>query len=360
MKEKVKCCVCGAELVVGETAIEFDGQYLCGECHARDTVVCECCGDRIWERDSVDERLCSHCFDAHYVRCIECDAVIHENDAHYCGGNAYCDDCYDYDEDSDDDEYQFIADYSYKPNPIFYGSGQPHYGVELEIDYGGKIDNHAAQIMDTGNEGSIYIYCKSDGSLDDGFEIVSHPATLDYHLNMIRWDKIMEKARQLGYISHTAKTCGLHVHINRAALGETVEEQENTIGRIIYFFEKFWDNILCFSRRTEYQVQRWASRYGCTLENPKETMKSAKSAGLGRYVAVNLENTFTVELRIFRGTLRYGTFAATLQFVDKLCHDAINLSDEQFQTMTWSGFINSISEDKKELLEYLKIRGLEE
>ena len=49
---------------------------------------------------------------------------------------------------------------------------------------------------------------------------------------------------------------------------------------------------------------------------------------------------------------------ATLQFVDKLCHDAIELSDEQFQTMTWNDFTASVK-NMPELMEYLKIRGLE-
>jgi hypothetical protein len=164
----------------------------------------------------------------------------------------------------------------------------------------------------------------------------------------------------MGYYSHNSGTCGLHVHINRAALGESVEEQENTIARIVYFFEKFWDKILRFSRRTETQADRWASRYGCSMDNPKESLKGAKTSGLGRYTAVNLTNTFTVELRIFRGTLRYKTFMATLQFVDLLCDMAINLTDEEFQTITWKEFAQTVSDDKSELKEYLKIRGLEE
>ena len=84
------------------------------------------------------------------------------------------------------------------------------------------------------------------------------------------------------------------------------------------------DKILRFSRRTETQADRWASRYGCSMDNPKESLKGAKTSGLGRNTAVNLTNTFTVELRIFRGTLRYKTFMATLQFVDLLCEMAIN------------------------------------
>ena len=103
--------------------------------------------------------------------------------------------------------------------------------------------------MNIGNRINEHIYCKHDGSLDDGFEIVSHPATLEYHTNTIPWKKILDEALEMGYYSHNSGTCGLHVHINRAALGERVEEQENTIARIVYFFEKFWDKILRFSRR---------------------------------------------------------------------------------------------------------------
>lgn len=353
MKETTKCSVCGAEIKIGESGAEFQGEYYCNHCLAEKTVICECCNERILRDDAVEDRVCHDCYVDYYCRCQECGTLVHENDAQYIGDDPYCDSCYD------DCHHEFIEDYSYKPDPIFYGTGQRHYGIELEIDDGGETDNNARQIMDIVNYPKEHIYCKHDGSLNDGFEIVSHPCTLDYHLNEFGWDKILESARKLGYYSHTARTCGLHVHISRTALGTSIEEQENTIGRIVYFFEKFWDKILRFSRRTESQANHWASRYGSNTENPKETLKSAKSSGLGRYTAVNLENTFTVELRIFRGTLRYKTFVATLQFVDKLCNDAIKLSDEEFQTMTWSDFVNSIK-DMPELKEYLKIRGLEE
>ena len=39
-----------------------------------------------------------------------------------------------------------IHDYYYKPDPIFYGKGQPHYGIELEIDEGGEYDDNAERI----------------------------------------------------------------------------------------------------------------------------------------------------------------------------------------------------------------------
>ncbi len=351
MEEMKICKHCGTtvELSDGEY---FDGEFYCRHCLDDLTIVCENCGERVLRGESVEERICQTCYDEDYCRCDCCGHLMHNDDANYYNGYTYCDDCYS------DRHHEFIEEYDYKPTPIFYGSGQPHYGVELEIDSGGEYDSSAEDFGKIANKNNTHLYFKHDGSLEDGFEIVSHPATLDYHLHNIPWEEVMKRARELKYLSHTAQTCGLHIHINRAALGETVEEQENTIGRIVYFFEKHWDQILRFSRRTEGQANRWAARYGCSTVNPKESLKGAKDSCLGRYTAVNLANQFTIELRIFRGTLRYETFVATLQFVDKLCHDAIELSDEQFQTMTWNDFTASVK-NMPELMEYLKIRGLE-
>lgn len=57
----------------------------------------------------------------------------------------------------------------------------------------------------------------------------------------------MRKAVQMGYTSHQAGTCGLHVHVNRNAFGETEAQQDAAIARILYFFEKNWEELLKFS-----------------------------------------------------------------------------------------------------------------
>lgn len=106
------------------------------------------------------------------------------------------------------------------------------------------------------------IYIKCDGSLDDGMEIVTHPMSLDYHLEKFCWDALTARAIKLGYRSHQTSTCGLHVHVSRDGLGETYEEQEATISRILYFTEAHWNELLKFSRRTEYTMNRWAARHG--------------------------------------------------------------------------------------------------
>jgi len=357
-QEKFVCTECGEEFD-REELTAFDGALLCRSCLEDATTICRCCGVRIWRSDAIDDDLCQSCYDDDYTRCSDCGSVINYDDAYYTSGDEsdhdypYCYRCY-----HNHENHTSIHDYYYKPEPIFYGDDKLYYGVELEIDRGGEDDENADCLLDTANYCKEHMYIKHDSSIDDGFECVSHPMTLEYHKNNMPWERILRNAVSMGYRSHQAETCGLHIHINRSGLGYTYDEQECTIAKILYFYEKFWDEILRFSRRTASQAERWARRYGGGLINPSESLIRAKRSGFGRYMAVNLENTNTVEMRIFRGTLKYGTFMATLQLVDEICRAAVSLSDDMLQSMTWLDFVQRIPPEKNELLDYLKIRRL--
>lgn len=124
-------------------------------------------------------------------------------------GIPYCDECYREIQEST------IRPYNYKPEPIFYGSGDLFYGIELEIDKGGERSDYAETILNVANKDSKYIYARHDGSIDNGFEIVSHPMTLEYHTNTMNWADVMDTALLLGYRSHQTYTCGLHSTKNR-------------------------------------------------------------------------------------------------------------------------------------------------
>ena len=190
---------------------------------------------------------------------------------------------------------------------------------------------------------------------DEGFEIVSHPATLDSHMHSFPWEQMMDAAVAMGYRSHQATTCGLHVHISRDAFGQTEQAQEAAIARLLFFVEKHWNELLKFSRQTNRQLERWAARYGYK-DTPKEMMDHAKSYHYGRYTCVNLTNEDTVEIRIFRGTLKYNTLAATIQLTDRLCDVVTCLNDEELRALSWSDFIAGVTEP--ELIQYLKERRL--
>lgn len=336
--------------------IEFEGEYYCSDCIGNETVICSRCENRIWNNynsGTEDVPLCQSCYDDYYTSCTSCGRLIRTEDAYYDDyedDDPYCRECHMQRVD------RSIHDYYYKPLPIFYGDGKRYFGVELEVDNAGEDDDSADAVRGIANCRNTHIYCKHDGSLDDGFEIVTHPMTLDYHRKQMPWGSMLNELRNMGYLSHKANTCGLHIHVNRTALGDTPTEQDACIARILYFFEKHWEELLKFSRRTHRQLERWAARYGYK-EQPKELLDHAKKdANNGRYACINLQNPDTIEFRIFRGTLKLNTIIATLQLVDKVCDVAICLSDGEMKALSWTTFVSGCTEP--ELVQYLKERRL--
>ena len=359
MSEPYVCHFCGA--VLSETdAHEFDDIIMCEHCLDEHTILCDNCLERIWKSEAEgmpSYALCRYCYENNYCNCEECGRLIHNDDAVYSDDNdePYCQSCYD-------KLYSgTIKNYHYKPSPIFYG-GEDHslfMGIELEVDEGGESCYNAQQIIDIANDNSEHIYCKHDGSLDDGFEIVSHPMTLNYHQNEMNWRVVLAKAIELGYTSHNAGSCGLHIHCNRSFFGEDYDEQELAVGRIIFITERFWNELVKFSRRTQGSLNRWAAKYATISETVSETYSKAKDRDLGRYVAVNLQNYHTIEFRMFRGTLRYDTFIATLQLVDEICRLAVTMDDYDLEKLSWSEFVQQIDRaSKPELIAYLKSKRL--
>lgn len=187
--------------------------------------------------------------------------------------------------------------------------------------------------------------------------MVTHPMTLGYHETEMPWREVVEHAASLGYRSHSTGTCGLHVHVNRNAFGTTGTEQDAAIARVLYFVETHWVELLKFSRRTKTQLAQWAARYG-RKDSPKETLDRAKDS-YARYTCVNLTNYDTIEFRIFRGTLKYNTIVATLQLVNEICNVAMTREDYQMDDLSWTDFVESLSEDNTpELITYLKEKRL--
>lgn len=93
----------------------------------------------------------------------------------------------------------------------------------------------------------------------------------------------------MGYLSHQAGTCGLHVHVSRKAFGDTYDAQDSAIARVLFFVECHWRELLRFSRRTQRQMDQWAARYGYR-DQPHEMLEHIKKGSGSRYTCVNLTN----------------------------------------------------------------------
>lgn len=223
-----------------------------------------------------------------------------------------------------------VRNYSYKPDMFYYKNdgtiiNDPHMfsgiGVELEVDDSGErcfISDIVQQSLN--NE----VYIKHDGSLTNGFEIVTYPHEIESFFRL-PWKDTFEMLIKHGYRSHDAHTCGLHMHVSRNML------TDDDITKIIYFIETHKKDIIKFSRREKAELQRWSGFYTqsdvirrtptckgtddiCALKN-LVTLYNYNRNHEYRYKCVNLINKNTVEFRFLRGTLNYNTFMASIDFL---------------------------------------------
>lgn len=253
------CELCGCELHEDDLQV-FGDTTLCPDCLEERTVFCENCGERIWIEDNAgndDLYLCQHCYDHQYTTCEDCGCILSYDEAfdHGDGDGPYCCHCHERRQKN-----PTIQNYYYKPTPIFFGSGPRFFGVELELDLGGEDADRAARILALGTiQGRVGMYAKHDSSLDDGFDLVTHPISYDCHMNEFPWADVLQEARRLGNRSHQARTCGLHIHVSRRAFGTTTAQQDAGIARVLYFVERHWEELMTFSRRTPSQMEQWAA-----------------------------------------------------------------------------------------------------
>lgn len=420
-KNYAKCANCGKELSVEELTTGIDGELYCDSCFSelfatcercgeicyRDDLVsvcvgrgwedwcqdccddsafvCECCGDTTSNdyHNYVDnDEICDGCLNnnSDYAACERCGETHHVDNMEYSDrfGGYVCDDCRD--------KATVIHNYHGGPRPLLWLSDNPadrynrkyklFVGVELEIDKGGENDDNAEAIVEAGGHTPNQdITCESDGSLDDGFELISTTATVDYHIRRYNWDDMMQEAIEHGYTSHDAGTCGLHVHMDREYFTDMQQAAPETILTVIVANNDEW--MKRFSRRTHFgYCQFLPERYKFRAEDFKAKDKYGNTLNRsdalchlfdvrrqlsGHGSCMNFDGYRTLEIRFNRGTLNFATFVATMQFVQMLaditksCHHV-----EQACEVTLRNF-KSLARRRgyKEFLDYLKRRNIQ-
>jgi hypothetical protein len=265
-------------------------------------VTCDRCDDTVPDDQTVQtvrgSTICADCRDDWYWQCGVCDGW--NRDGSDCG-NGCCDpdgcDCTEC-RDRDPDFGGLVYDYSYKPYPVFHGTGPLFLGPEIEIETPYCAEAECAQIASSflGRLG----YLKADSSIDNGFEIVTHPMSYEWAMAHFPW-QMFNQLRASGCCA-TAST-GIHVHLSRTGFSSTCHTY-----RWMKFIYRNQPQVTTVARRSSTQ---WAA---FTDDDRKAVKHYAKGACGARYRAINTNNADTFELRIFASSLDPREVQAALAF----------------------------------------------
>lgn len=219
-----------------------------------------------------------------------------------------------------------------------YGNGRL-FGFELEVEKDTNLSNE--ELINIIGKNREWLYFMEEPSLIDGFEIISHPCSIEFLKDNL--PKLLEELSKLGLKSYY--TAGLHFHVSREVFG-TKEEQPIKIGNLIQLIHNNFAYIKDKCGReidTKYS-KNWKLKktvQQLNEENPlflgsnkntnniqytKAILKKDYSTPKGREEVrnkpINLLKKKTVEFRLPQSTLDYNTFMDRLN----LYNDLINLA----------------------------------
>lgn len=295
---------------IGEGAI-------CNVCTRNNYFTCAHCeewtSDGRLEHDPYGRSICRYCYENEYGNCDDCDQFINLNNYHECE-RPYSDVIRSYSDKPEaifhhlQDEFDSAPIITQEsPNVIRKYRKIAYMGIECEVE----LPNHNAAYFRDGASlfrDSEVIYLKEDGSINYGFEIVSHPMTLGWAMERFDWS-LFTKLQDLGFEAWEESTVGIHIHVSRDGFASDFHQV-----KFVHFITRNEGFLTWLVGRGSGQYSRFDRRHlrGMT----KARLKGRDSSD--RYMAVNLNNNATIEVRMFQSSLKPERIKMNLQLIDAI------------------------------------------
>jgi uncharacterized protein YukE len=340
----------------------FDGapdEINCEEWLREQIDICRCDDCGRWEYDAKivhtyhDEHVCRHCVANNYRWSEYYDEYVHEDrarDAVGRNGEHVVIDEDDSDFSYDDDREDYVHDEYEPPEPPIIGSYHSSknyqriiidewskikhrwFGVELEVEIKDMMvsrEEKASLLHDVinGGERGAKVFFENDGSLSNGFEIVTQPMSLPAHHEM--WQFLRNKDAVRYLLSHNTRTCGLHVHVNKDNLTQI------QIAKIVTFVN---------DPQNESMIRAIARRYAEGYCKIKQKDLASAHQSTDRYEAINVTPRHTIEFRIFKGSLKYESVIAAVEFCNALTDFCSMSVTNDAASLTGDNFIDYIND----------------
>lgn len=234
--------------------------------------------------------------------------------------------------------WRFLPDY--KPSILYLG-------VELEVDNfpaPARSSDHLGLFPNYPRE----FYMKSDPSIHSGIELVSHPATLEYHENQFGWANILEVIREEE--GKGRPNCGLHIHFSKSFFGEPAYTRNKCLLKVLYISKAYREPLYTFSRRAGREGWRQEgygllTTMGIRLTKVKDAEQATREAGRAHTFAIQSNIPTTVEVRLFNSTTDLQQFFGALELVAYIAFVAKTYRISDLYHMPWGQFIKGIDPD---------------
>lgn len=351
--EFAQCDRCEAYVHSDETT-DVAGETWCEHCADRHAQDCADCGaatpcDNLTDvggRQSY-HYICDCCTED-YTCCEDCGDWLRQDDAFFHDGYAYHEDCIPRDERIHEYSTDVLRVLGARPP-----TGKLAFGIELEVEVASARDNadktccdHWEQVSQNGDLSRDAI-AKSDSSLDAGYEIVSRPLLYgEAKKYIVELSLALDNVG--GVKSGDTKTCGMHIHASKSALSPMQIEK-----------------MMCFLAKPEHQffiqtiAQRDPEKWAATSVEGVKMGCARKCFSSKRYVALNVTQ-HTVEMRIFRGSIREDRLLKNLEFYQSLiafCAPA-RTSCKEITLKNYKAFLSAHKKEYSNLIKFINEKGV--
>lgn len=245
--------------------------------------------------------------------------------------------------DSEDHDRLTLGGYSGRPSPIFHGMGRVFLGWELEFELPYELPHPNSRDMGPRDAACMVIshmapsgllYLKTDGSLQNGIEMVTHPMTYRWAERNFPWEMLDMLRDGCGAMSPAG--AGLHVHVNRTAFTDTTH-----MFRWLRLMWRMQEQVNAIARRRT----RWA-QWDRNIRRSIKLIAKNGERSFERYAAVNVQNQETLEVRVFRSSMNRQEILAALALVDASVEYTRTLTSKAANDggWTWAGLFAWLTE----------------
>lgn len=311
-----KCHICGKwHIMRGMKAVhsfeKHTNVYVCQRCVRADlTIKCHDCGRDMLSQETLrviiprveQYTICPSCGEDEdrYILCARCGNLIPREHTRRMPDDLrmLCIPCYEQERTG-----RMMRFTGWKPKISLRDTSDSSRlltGCEIETDTEDRTRNRVDYMIALKEALGDSIHTKGDGSLHNGIEICTQPCTLAYHQECNDYETIYNIAKQYGWDAEGLVTPGLHVHASKWLIPDEIRY------RYIWLFHRFWDQMLAFSRRKDIdRLERYAAQYKYIATGIYD-LQSTRNAILercGKYRCVNIQNSSTIETRLFAGAI---------------------------------------------------------